>query len=126
MDTTLNLIPGMTAEVGILCDLSAGGRGLGAFVYNKASLSYKGQQHDVVNGWIVEDKNVGSIESAGKKPAVYYTHKKPEKNTLCLFDYRGKLISAVHIIAIPIHDHSSIVQGGPAYATYFSDDESIE
>jgi hypothetical protein len=33
--------------------------------------------------------------------------------------------STIDIIAVPIHDHSSIVAGGPAYGTYFTDDETI-
>jgi hypothetical protein len=31
----------------------------------------------------------------------------------------------VDIISVPIHDHSSVVTGGPAYGTYFTDDETL-
>jgi len=126
MDSTINLIPGMKAEIGIRSDLDAGGRGMGSFAYKGATINYKGTTHDVKNGWIVEDPKVGSIEVDGTKPAVIYTHKKPEKNTLFFFDHRGDVKGAVYVVAVPIHDHSSIVQGGPGYSTFFSDDESIE
>lgn len=126
MDSTINLIPGMKAEIGVRTDLKPGGLCQGAFAYIGAQVKYKGNQYEVVNGWIVEDSKVGSIEPNGTKPSVIYTHKKPEKNALHFFDYKGALGCSVYIVAVPIHDHSSIVQGGPAYATYFSDDESIE
>ena len=29
---------------------------------------------------------------------------------------------AVKVISVPIHDHTTIVHGGPAYGTYFDDD----
>ena len=126
MESTINLIPGMKARIGIKTDLEPGGLAQGSFAYTGATVNYKGSSYDVVNGWIVEDSDVGSIEADPGKPAVLYTHKKPEKNSLFFFDHRGSLKSAVYIVTVPIHDHSSIVQGGPAYATYFSDDESIE
>lgn len=126
MDTTLNLIPGMRAEVGIRSDLGPGGRGMGSFAYLGATITYKGSTYDVVNGWIVEDGAVGILEANESKPSVIYIHKKPEKNVLYFFNHRGAVASAVYVVSVPIHDHSSIVQGGPGFATYFTDDESIE
>lgn len=126
MDSTINLIPGMKADIGIRTDLAEGGRGLGSFAYLGATVKYQGVSYDVVNGWIVEDNKVGTIEKNGTKPSVIYTHKKPEKNALYFFNHRGSMVCAVYVVAVPIHDHSSIVTGGPAIATYFSDDESIE
>ena len=126
MDSTINLIPGMKAEIGVRSDLESGGRGMGSFAYLEATIKYKGESYDVVNGWIVEDNKTGTIEANGTKPSVIYTHKKPEKNALYFFNHRGSLAAAVYVVAVPIHDHSSIVTGGPALATYFSDDESIE
>ena len=126
MESTINLIPGMKASIGVRTDLEPGGLAQGSFAYTGATINYKGTTYDVVNGWVVEDSDVGLIEADQGKPAVLYTHKKPEKNALYFFNQRGSLKSAVYVVSVPIHDHSSIVQGGPAYATYFSDDESIE
>lgn len=127
MDSTINLIPGMKADIGIKTDLAEGGRGMGAFAYLKPKVKHQGVEYDVINGWIVEDNKVGTIEANGTKPSVIYTHKKPEKNALYFFNHRGSMVCAVYVITVPIHDHSSIAGGGgPALATYFSDDESIE
>lgn len=78
----------------------------------------------LVNGFAVQYDDVGSIEAVPNEPAVIYTHKKFGLNKVFFFARTGE-ISVVDIIAVPIHDHSSILTGGPAYGTYFSDGEDI-
>jgi hypothetical protein len=73
------------------------------------------------DGFVVEDKRVGEL-TKGTEGAVIYTHKKAQKNSIWFFAYSGER-GVLNIVSVPIHDHSSIVQGGPAYGTYFSDDE---
>lgn len=76
------------------------------------------------NGFYVEDEDVGEIEEvATDKVAVTYLHKKAEKNTIWFVAANQTDLARFDIIAVPIHDHSTIVQGGPAYGTYFSDSE---
>jgi len=76
-----------------------------------------------INGFVVEDKNVGTLQVDANDPtAVIYTHKRAQKNSIWFFARTGER-GVLNIVAVPIHDHSSIVQGGPAYGTYFSDDE---
>ena len=72
----------------------------------------------------VENEDVGEIiEAPVDKVAITYLHKKAEKNTIWFIE-RSKLKKAkIDIMAVPIHDHSTIVQGGPAYGTYFTDSE---
>jgi len=77
---------------------------------------------EMTRGFVVEDKNIGTIERTdADEAAVIYTHRQPYKNTIWFFAQTNE-IAMINIISVPIHDHSSIVQGGPAYGTYFDDD----
>ena len=78
----------------------------------------------LTRGFGVVDTSVGDIEPVEGEPAVIYTHKKFGLNKIYFFARTGEM-GIVDIMAVPIHDHSSIVAGGPAYATYFTDDETI-
>jgi hypothetical protein len=78
----------------------------------------------LTQGFFVEDEDVGTIEAVPGEPAVIYTHKKYAQNKIVYTARTGER-GEVHVIAVPIHDHASIVTGGPAYGTYFTDDETI-
>ena len=74
-------------------------------------------------GFVVEDELVGTItETATEEAAIIYTHERPYKNAIWFFAQTGE-IGLLNIISVPIDDHSSVIQGGPAFGTYF-DDES--
>ena len=78
---------------------------------------------DIINGFVVEDTRIGTIVKATdeKSASVVYTHKRVASNAIWFFsadEQRG----LVNVISVPIHDHSSVVHGGPAYGTYFDDD----
>ena len=75
-------------------------------------------------GFFVEDEDVGTIEPVEGEPAVIYTHKKYAQNKIIYHSRTGER-GEVHVIAVPIHDHASIVTGGPAYGTYYTDDETL-
>jgi len=117
--TSIYLLPGMQAKF-----KAVGGYFIG---FGKRKIldntgSYK--EVDLVQGFAVKDEDTGVIEPIEGEPAVKYTHKKFGMNKVYFFARTGE-ISIVDIIAVPIHDHSSIVAGGPAYGTYFTDDETI-
>lgn len=78
-----------------------------------------------INGFVVEDLTVGtpSIEGISGEVAIYYHHKKAQENRIWFKAATGEMALCT-ISSVPLHDHSSIVQGGPAYGTYFSDDEA--
>ena len=78
----------------------------------------------LTQGFFVEDEDVGTIEAVAGEPAVIYTHKKYAQNKIVYTARTGER-GEVNVIAVPIHDHASIVTGGPAYGTYFTDDETI-
>ena len=81
-----------------------------------------GETRTLTRGFVVENEDVGTIvPSDAAEVAVVYTHKKPEENTVWFFAATGEK-GVCTIGHVPIHDHSSIVQGGPAYGTYFNDD----
>ena len=83
-----------------------------------------GEKKTPTKGFIVENDDVGSIVAVENEVAVIYTHKKSAENSVWFFATTGEktIISIGHV---PIHDHSSIVQGGPAFGSYFHDDEAI-
>ena len=78
-----------------------------------------------INGFVVDNEKVGEIEAVSGVPAVIYKHKKCEANVITFYALTGER-GRVNVTSVPIHDHSSIVQGGPAHGSYFSDDESPE
>lgn len=78
---------------------------------------------DMKRGFVCENTKVGDIvPSAEVAASVVYTHKVGVENSVWFFAATGE-VGVVNIISVPIHDHSSIIQGGPAYGTYFDDDE---
>ena len=88
--------------------------------------TYNGVDKDLTTyrGFFVENDIVGhleNIEDSGQAllPKIRYVHDKPFPNKVYFLSTLNEMC-VVDIIAIPIHDHSSITQGGPAYATYFS------
>jgi hypothetical protein len=80
----------------------------------------KGRDH--VYGFVSEFENVGTIEAVTSDVdiKVRYTHKENKPNRIFFFTVDDDQ-HTISIISMPIHDHSSIFQGGPAYGTYSYD-----
>jgi hypothetical protein len=79
-------------------------------------------QSALIRGFVAENTDVGNIvPTTEEEAAVVYTHNKPFANAIWFFS-RTEEIGLVKIISVPIHDHSTIIHGGPAYGTYFDDD----
>jgi hypothetical protein len=75
-----------------------------------------------INGFVVEDERNGTIVDAGEDTtSIIYTHKRKSEKAIWFFALSGER-GLVNVISVPIHDHSTIVHGGPAYGTYFDDD----
>ena len=124
MEKAIYLIPGMKVKISLDMEVEPGERGSGAFINPKQTKRYNGKNFDLVNGFAVDDDTVGSIEPVSDEPAINYTHKKPQKNVIYFWSFE-EWLETISIIGVPIHDHSSIIQGGPAFGTYFTDDEVI-
>jgi hypothetical protein len=77
----------------------------------------------ILRGFVVEDSRVGSIKAnpTENSASIIYTHKRVAANAIWFFSVSGER-GLVNVISVPIHDHSTIVHGGPAYGTYFDDD----
>ena len=71
----------------------------------------------------IEDERNGTLHLASDErgTVVIYTHKRVASNAIWFFAISGER-GLVNVISVPIHDHSTIVHGGPAYGTYFDDD----
>jgi len=92
----------------------------------KNPVTIDGKSRTLLRGFLVKYPEIGDIvQTDTTEVAVIYTHKKPAKNEIWFYALTGEK-GLVEIVSVPIHDHSSIVQGGPAYGTYFSDDEADE
>lgn len=78
---------------------------------------------DITHGFVVEDTRNGdlSVMTDDIGTSVTYTQKRIASNSIWFFAVSGER-GLVNVISVPIHDHSSIVHGGPAYGTYFDDD----
>jgi len=123
-EKSIFLIPGMQLIISILMENTPGTRGIGFFAWPEQTIIFGGKQYNLVNGFGVGDEIVGTLTDHNEGMSVVYTHKRPEKNFINFFSLTGE-IGVVSIVSVPVHDHSSIVQGGPAYATYFNDDEVV-
>jgi len=73
-------------------------------------------------GFVVDNTDIGDIEDSKEEEAsILYKHKKFAENVITFYADTGEM-GKVFVISVPIHDHSSIITGGPAYGTYFDDD----
>ena len=121
-ETSLYLIPGMKVEVWIPINEY---NNTAMFPTTETKYKVNTVEYHLTKGFYEESN--GTIGEFTGKPlegrfGVENWHKKPEKNTIWYISAHPNLKIRWNIVAVPIHDHSSIVQGGPAYGTYFSDD----
>jgi len=73
------------------------------------------------NGFFVENEDVGKIDKVhSDKVAVDYKHLYPTENSIWFHSATGER-ARIMISNVPVHDHASIITGGPAYGTYYSD-----
>ena len=96
--------------------------GLGQFA-KTGSVFVNGEERDLLSGFVVENEDVGTIVPINNHPdglAVKYIHKMNAQNRVFFYTSTNDK-HIIDIITIPIHDHSSIYQGGPAFGTYASD-----
>lgn len=83
------------------------------------------QEDGYVNGFKLENSDVGEITEVSGKVAVNYNHKENADNVVVFKSLFGDTVRIV-VGNIPVHDHASIRTGGPAYGSYFSDLKAAE
>ena len=115
--TSIYLLPGMSAKI------SAPGHYIYYGTRRMEANDGSYEDRELTHGYAVQDSQVGTIEPVLGEPAVTYTHHKFGSNKIFFYSRTGE-VGIVDIIAVPIHDHSSIVAGGPAFGTFFTDDET--
>lgn len=116
--TSIYLLPGMQAK------FKAPGYYIAAGERKILNANGEWELKSLTQGFVVQDDDVGEVVEVSNEPAVIYTHKKFGLNKIYFFARTGE-IGLVDVIAVPIHDHGSIVTGGPAYGTYYTDDETV-
>lgn len=83
-------------------------------------LTNKDEPTTLQNGFYVENEEVGTIEKVHTdKVAVDYYHRYSTENAIWFLATTGEKVK-VSIGTMPVHDHASVVTGGPAYGTYYS------
>lgn len=113
------LLPGMSAKI----EISGYFVKHGSHKHEKTNGDY--DTYTLQNGFFVENEGVGELEIVEGEPAVIYHHKKYSQNRIMFIARTGEQCM-IDIISVPIHDHSSIVTGGPAFGTYFTDDATVD
>jgi len=81
-----------------------------------------------LNGFRVVYSELGEFEKIPDEDnMVYYKHLKSGHQVIeFVSDFLGRHYFYLILEGITIHDHASIPQGGPAYATYYSEPEREE
>lgn len=72
------------------------------------------------DSWAVSDTGIGTIVDRQDGTAVY-THTGLGENVITFTDTSTGLTGTATAVGIPIHDHSNLGQGGPAFGVYGSE-----
>jgi hypothetical protein len=76
--------------------------------------------YDAGDAWTVSDEQIGTIIDGNDGTAIY-THLSLGENIISFTDDSAGTIGVATAVGIPIHDHSSLGQGGPAFGVYASE-----
>jgi hypothetical protein len=82
--------------------------------------SIEGATYEEGDTWSVSDTNIGTIIDNGDGTATY-TQQALGENVITFTEQDSSLTGTATAIGIPIHDHSSLGQGGPAFAVFGSE-----
>ena len=79
-----------------------------------------GEEKILQNGFCLHNENVGEIIKVySNEIAIDYKHNIGLENTIYFFAATGEY-GYIEVSSVPIHDHATIVHGGPAYGTYYT------
>jgi len=100
------------------------GKGWFAKGKEKGEIKWLGTKRDLIRGFMSENESIGTIKKNPNKDtaSVIYLQKLSGENRIYFFAETGEM-AVCNITQIPVHDHGSIMQGGPAYATYYTNPE---
>lgn len=116
----IHLLPGNTYEIEIprILDNNMG------YFDRKESVTIDGEPRPLMLGFVSVSKTVGKlIEPHATKFAVMYEHIYPADNVIWFYALTGERVKITIQGTVPVHNHSAINLGGPAYGTYYSQPE---
>ena len=118
-NTPLSLPVGSRIRLSVPIDVATGD---GHFPLNDEEITISGKKLTLINGFAVDDPDVGEliVVEGSNRPEIIYAHNKQKENKI-YFVSDTKLYQTLSVVNMPIHDHSSIVQGGPAFGTYYTE-----
>jgi hypothetical protein len=118
---TLSIPAGTTLKIEVPIDLKIG---TGFFPSKEESVEFLGQILEITDGFAVLNTEVGELirTKENEGVSILYKHKKAAENKIIFFS-DNNIYQTISIVNIAIHDHSSVIQGGPAFGTYYSDFE---
>jgi hypothetical protein len=119
---TLSIQAGTSIKIRVPIDLKFG---TGFFPSTEDHIYMDGKELRILNGFAVLNEDVGILSKVPNSlktgdPEIMYQQLKQKENKIYFFS-DNRIYQTVDILNIPLHDHSSIVQGGPAFGTYFID-----
>ena len=122
---SLSLIPGMYVDIEIPV-INEEHHEPNGYIPKQGTYRHKGKVVDLVRGFFVDNEEVGELDASAFKepsynlyPKIRYIHNKPFPNRVYFIGIQGEAC-VIDIVAVPVHDHSSVHTGGPAYGTYFT------
>lgn len=109
--TSLALLPGMIVTLEVENTFA-----------NQGPILHDGEQRTLIRGFFSENEEIGTImEAEGEAGAIVkYKHLKSLSNRVWFYGRCGE-VGMFSVVYVPIHDHASLVTGGPAFATYASE-----
>jgi hypothetical protein len=116
----LSIAKGMEIELYVPSDPT---RAMGAFPTSRATVNIDGVDMTPVLGFVSKFPKVGTIEPSSTSAGditVKYKQIENGTNTIYFFSDTGES-QMINIVNIPVHNHASVTQGGPAFGTYFAD-----
>lgn len=109
--SSIALLPGMVATLEVKNTFAHSG----PMLHNDVSRT-------LINGFLSEDETIGTVSpvSGIEGTIVEYKHLKSLSNKVWFYGRCGE-IGLFTVVYVPIHDHATLVTGGPAFATYASE-----
>lgn len=127
-DSDVGLLLGSTAEDIRLAGSSQSFIGVKDGVYKICHPTvFKGNTDAVITppmtrGFQLFDSDAGSLALHANTNCIKYTHS-GGRNLIMFTDYGTGKRGFIVVDNIPIHHHGDMTQGGPAYGTYYTEDD---
>lgn len=117
--TALTMSAGMSIDIDVPIDMDVGQGEFQRSADDPVKVGGVNTPH--VLGFVSEFPEIGTITPVeGDDLKVTYKHLQSKPNRVFFYTPDNEK-HTISIVSMPVHDHSSIYQGGPAFGTYASD-----